>query len=105
MADDLVMYENQIIIPTVLRKDMIKKIHNSHLGMSKCKERARTVIYWPRMSQDIEDYVANCEICAKFKDSNQREPMISHDIPDRPWSKLGADIRYRYFTWMEKIIY
>jgi hypothetical protein len=30
--------------------------------------------------------------CAKFRRNNQREPLMPHPIPNRPWSKLGADI-------------
>ena len=36
--------------------------------------------------------MANCATCNKFKPANQREPLIPHEIPDRPWAKLGGDL-------------
>ena len=71
---------------------MLQKIYETHLGMEKCKSRAREIMYWPGMSCDIEEIVSRCKVCAKYQPNNQREPMIPHEVPNRPWSKLGADI-------------
>ena len=71
---------------------MLEKIHESHLGMEKCKARARAVMYWPGMANDINEVVAKCPTCSKFKARNPREPLISHEMPSRPWAKLGTDI-------------
>ena len=30
--------------------------------------------------------------CAKFKTKNPREPLVPHEVPQRPWAKLGTDI-------------
>jgi hypothetical protein len=64
----------------------------SHLGIVKCKSRARDVLFWIGMAQDIEDRVKSCEICAKHQNVNAKEPMIMPEIPDRPWSKIAADL-------------
>ena len=44
------------------------------------------------MPRDIESRVAECGVCARFQPANQKEPLILHSVPDRPWQKLGADI-------------
>ena len=44
------------------------------------------------MSDDIESFIAKCSVCSKFGKANQREPLINHPVPERPWSKLGADL-------------
>ena len=71
---------------------MLNLIHESHLGMEKCKLRARSVMYWPGLSRDVEEMIAKCAICAKFRRNNQREPLKPHPVPNRAWSKIGADI-------------
>ena len=71
-------------IPGRSRPDMLQLIHESHQGADKCKTRARTVLYWPGISQDIETIVGRCHICLKFRASNPNEPLISHDVPERP---------------------
>jgi hypothetical protein len=54
--------ENKIVVPTSLQKEMLDKIHESHLGIVKCKSRARDVLFWIGMAQDIEERVKSCEI-------------------------------------------
>lgn len=91
-ADGLLFLDHKLIVPAGMRQEMLGIIHESHLGMEKCKSRARQVIYWPGMAQDIESVVAECGICAKFRAQNPREPLNPHPVPERPWEKLGADI-------------
>lgn len=64
-------------------------LQEAHLGIVKCKERARDVLFWPGMSKQIEDIVLKCAI---FNKSNVKEPFLCHDIPDRSWAKLGMDL-------------
>lgn len=71
---------------------MLDKIHESHLGIVKCKERARDILYWPHMSSDIEEMVSQCAIYNENRNSNPREPLLSQPIPDRPWEKVGTDL-------------
>jgi len=49
------------------------------------------------MSKDIEEIVAKCHKCVTFRKQNQKQPMIPHELPERPWSNFGADI----FTFKE----
>lgn len=83
---------DKLIVPVAFRKEILDKLHESHLGMEKCKSRARESLYWPNMCKDIENTVASCETCATYQRQNQKEPLIPHPVPERPWSKLGADI-------------
>ena len=71
---------------------MLSRLHEGHAGMEKSKSRAAEVMFWPNMSKDIESHVSNCPICATYARSKQREPLLPHDVPSRPWSKLGADL-------------
>ena len=91
-ADGLLFVGPKLIIPNAKRAEILAIIHSSHLGIEKCKARARGVMYWPGMSVDIEECISNCQICKKFQRRNQKEPMIPHEIPELPWNKLGSDI-------------
>ena len=61
----------------------MQQIHSSHLGAYKCKTRARDVLYWPGMSKQIQDMCSKCAVCLEHRKSNQKEPMIAHEIPNR----------------------
>ncbi|XP_021340553.1 uncharacterized protein K02A2.6-like [Mizuhopecten yessoensis] len=91
-AEGLLFYGEKLIIPKQLRREMLATIHECHLGMEKCKSRARASVYWPNMSSDIEDFVLRCSTCNRFKPKQQKEPLIPHKVPDRPWQKLGMDL-------------
>jgi hypothetical protein len=91
-VEGLLFVGDKLLVPETLRGEMLDKIHQTHMGMEKCKARAREILYWPGMTNDIEEAVKNCPTCAKFRRANQREPMIPHQVPGRPWSKVGADI-------------
>lgn len=91
-ASGLLFKSEKLIVPQQLRSQMLDKIHESHLGMVKCKERARDVLYWPGMSAQIEKVVAQCAVCNEHRNCNQKEPLISHPLPNRPWEKVGSDM-------------
>ena len=44
------------------------------------------------MSAEIKDQVEKCSVCAEFQAQNASQPMQSHQIPDRPWSKIATDL-------------
>jgi len=60
--------------------------------MEKCKAKARQLVYWPRMTVDIERTIFACDTCAKFQRSPQREPMIPHCISTNRFEKVAMDI-------------
>ena len=70
-VDGLFFFGQKLIIP----RQPLHRIHESHLGMEKCKSRARAVVYCPGMSAGIERLVAKCPTCLKHQRSNQKEPL------------------------------
>ena len=50
---DGVVYRGMKIVPLSMRPAMLKLIHGSHLGIMKCKQRAREVLHWSGMSAKI----------------------------------------------------
>ena len=44
------------------------------------------------MSKDIQEAVEKCEVCAEFQNNNSKQPMQSHEIPGRPWSRVSSDL-------------
>lgn len=92
VVDDIVMKGSKIVIPLSLRKQMLQKIHEGHLGEVKCKRRAREVMYWPRINQDISQTTASCELCRIHRPKQQAEPFMTHPVPHRPYYKVGTDL-------------
>ena len=89
-ADGLIFKGEAIVIPPGLRKEVLRQIHQGHLGMERSKLRARELVYWPGMSKQIEDVVSSCAVCQELRHSNAREPMVPHEIPQYPWQIVGT---------------
>jgi transposase InsO family protein len=88
-----VLFKNQrLIIPKALRSEVTSRIHSSHLGVEACLRKARDLVFWPAMNGEIKEAVTNCSICAEFQAKQQNQPMQTHEIPDRPWSRLATDL-------------
>ena len=57
VVDDLLLYDERIVIPQALRLDILDCIHRGLLGISKCRARPRMPVWWPGLSAAIEDMV------------------------------------------------
>ena len=44
------------------------------------------------VTADIQDYISTCSTCRTFEAANPKETLMSHDVPDRPWAKIGTDL-------------
>ena len=89
---DVLLKGDRIIVPTTLRNEMRQKIHHGHLGIEKCKARARSTLYWPGMVNEIVDIVSNCGACMENRNYQTSEELIPHEIPSNPWEKVGTDL-------------
>ena len=79
-----------------MRAMLVKKLHSSHLGVEGCLRRAREVMYWPGMNQEVKDVVSVCSTCNAYRPEQCKEPLLPHDIPSRPWSRVGIDLFQLY---------
>ena len=59
-----------------------KDIHASHAGVKD----------WPGMNDEVKHGTSTCESRRQHEISHVKETLVSHDIPDRPWQKVAADL-------------
>ena len=103
-AQDGVLFKGlRYVIPVSLRPKIRKRLHGAHTGVEDCLQRVRETVYWPGMNADLQDYMAKCDVCATYQKDQQKEPLISDKIPNRPWEIVGCDIfhfedRHYFFT-------
>ena len=72
----------RLIIPSSLRQDILCRIHQGHMGVTKCTQQAREGVFWPGMNKDIVNMVGRCKTCQRYQDSNSKEPMVQEQIPE-----------------------
>ncbi|KAL1446775.1 hypothetical protein WDU94_005665, partial [Cyamophila willieti] len=90
--DDLIFYNNRVIIPVSLRPKCLVEIHEGHLGIVKCKARARESLFWPTLNFDIQNMIEQCRKCVEFSRNNAKEPLMPLPKPDRAWERVSTDI-------------
>ncbi len=75
-AQDGVLYKGmKVIIPKVLRKDMMNRTHASHQhdqGAAACAQRARDVLFWPGMSAGIQEWPLHALPAMNTSQSNRK---------------------------------
>ena len=89
--DGLIVHGCRLLIPSTMRHDMLEKLHESHQGSVRTKQRARLTIYWPGIDNDIDNIVLACKKCQDLLPSNVKEPMISKPRPEHPFQEVAAD--------------
>lgn len=92
IQNGIIFKGDRAVIPQALRRDMLKRIHFSHLGVEGCLRRARESVYWPQMNAEVKDFIQKCETCRTFDTNQGKEPLKHHEVPPRPWAKLVLDI-------------
>uniref|UniRef100_A0A8C5QD11 Gypsy retrotransposon integrase-like protein 1 n=1 Tax=Leptobrachium leishanense TaxID=445787 RepID=A0A8C5QD11_9ANUR len=92
VQDGVLFKGERVVIPSELRSDIMSRIHSSHFGVEGCLRRARESVYWPGMNAQLKEYIDQCDICRSFDTKQQKETLMPHEIPTRPWEKIGTDL-------------
>ena len=91
--DGLLLKGEKVIVPRSMQKAIIEQIHQkSHLGINKCINRLKDVFFWSGMSAQIKDIISQCSICFELRGAQQKEPMLPHEIPTKPWEICATDL-------------
>lgn len=90
--NEIIFYNDRIVVPKSLRKEMLNSLHEGHVGITKTRERAKSLLFWPNINQDITNMVLSCQLCERYRGANIREPLKSHEVPIRPFECVGCDI-------------
>ena len=90
IIDDIIFRNDQVVVPQSMRPLIKEKIHKGHLGITKCRERARGNFYWPNMNADIERMVKSCSPCQENRNQQPKESNIAVEA-EYPWQIIGSD--------------
>ena len=90
---ELLLKGQQIIVPSALQLEMYKILQKGHLRIEKkTKSQVRQSVIWSNINADIRDTISKCEACQQYKNHQGTEPLMNHEIPDKPWKKVGTDL-------------
>ena len=81
-----------MVIPYVLRNEMIERIHDGHMGIDKCRKRTNQPIWWPGMGKKIDNRLTKCRHCLTKKPTQPSEPLMSTELPSQPFMQVASDL-------------
>ena len=89
--ENLLLHGQCIVVPASLQDDTLRKVHEGHQGVERCRARAKASVWWPGMSNDIKQMIRLCPDCAR-EATHRREPLIPTPLPSYPWQVVGTDL-------------
>ena len=95
MEDGITLKSTRIVIPHKKCQATLQLIYEGHLGLGKCKLRAKDTVYWLDLNDQLEKLIINCELCLKYshcKCKQKPSTSLGQEIPVHPWTKLATDI-------------
>ena len=97
-SSGLLRYKDRIYLPQrVVRAQILRSHHDDplagHFGAKKTVRLIQRKYYWPKMVQDIKEYVATCAQCPGIKAARHKPygELQSLQTPKGPWSDLIMD--------------
>jgi hypothetical protein len=99
LNDALLTYKGRLYIPNCddLKRFIMDELHKipytGHLGYQKMIMATRKLFYWPRLKNDIVDYLSKCLECQQVKEEHQNPVGLLHPlpIPEWKWETISID--------------
>lgn len=89
--DNLLIWQDRIVIPAPLRKAVLAQLHDGHPGVVSMRAQARYAVWWPRIDDDIEKLVRSCNPCQHNRTKEPETPISPWNIPEGPWERVHID--------------
>ena len=92
LLEGVVTHGDRIVMPKALRGETLERLHESHQGLERTRERARCAVWWPGITMDIKAVSDCCAECRERRPSQNHEPLKPSEPAARPWEKVAVDL-------------
>ncbi len=91
VEEGLLYFEGRLVVPRPARGRFLESLHRGHVAYGTMAKRAQTAVWWPAINNDMKQKSRSCGTCQRELPAQQREPMLSFEIPPAPGLVLHAD--------------
>ena len=81
----------RVVIPKSLQNTVLSILHSAHQGISGMESRARAIVFWSGMTEDIKLTREQCRACNKSAPSQATMPTTTAPVPATPLESIFAD--------------
>ena len=89
--DGCVLWGQRVVVPSSLQAQLLRELHEGHIGIARMKTLARSYFWWPRLDQQIETLAANCDACKSTAAMPAQAPRHPWQSPNAPWDRIHMD--------------
>ena len=84
VTDGILTWGMRVIVPRSAQENVLKTLHDTHIGMSRMKSLARSYVWWPDIDGDIEHLVLRCVNCQSNLNAPPQVPLNPWEWPAKP---------------------
>jgi hypothetical protein len=100
VRDGLIHCNQQLYIPNdaAIKTQLLREVHDipigGHVGVTKTIDLLTRTFFWPKLQQDVKDYIASCAACQSNKARNSNLEGLAQSIPHPPrrWDQVTMDL-------------
>ena len=85
------LWGNRVIVPPILRHNLLLDLHMEHMGAARMKVRAKQYFWWPKLNEEIENITRQCISCQENAQLPKSATTAMWDWPSGPWKRLHID--------------
>ena len=89
---------NQVIVAGCdLQREVVARAHDTpyagHFGQDRILDLARRFFWWPKMRQDVQEYVRTCDTCLRVKCQRKSPAGLLQPlpVPEQKWQSVSMD--------------
>ena len=86
-----IIWGMRVVIPGKLQARVLEELHDSHLGIVKMKALARSYVWWPNITQHIEEVAKTCTGCQQNQHMPSKAPIHPWEWATAPWQRIHID--------------
>ena len=90
-VDSVVLYKGRVVIPPVLRQNVLRSLHQAHQGPSTMALRTHESVWWPGITDDLSKLRSSCQTCHKMAPSQSPMPPVHPPLPEYPFQLISSD--------------
>lgn len=89
--NEILLRGTRIVMPASLISRTLQLAHEGHPGMSVMKRRLRAKVWWPKIDDEVEEFVKKCKGCTLVSAPSAPEPMRRTELPSEAWQHIAID--------------
>ena len=86
-----ILWGMRVVIPNKLQDRVLEELHDGHLGVVKMKALARSYVWWPNISGQLEELAKACSGCQHNQKMPTKAPLHPWEWASTPWQRIHID--------------